>query len=111
MALILEPIAIPLEANEKGELWVSGTRIPLQYLVYEYRAGATAEDIVARYPTLKLSDVHALLSFYLANQTEVDRYVDEREALAGEWEQKIKARFPQQGLREKLLAREAQKQQ
>ena len=110
MSLTIEPILVPLTANEKGELRVSGTRIPLQYLIYEYRAGATAEDIVARYPSLKLSHVHALLSFYLTNQAEVDRYVGEREALAEEWEQKIKTRFPQQGLREKLLAREAQKQ-
>ena len=111
MALTLEPIAIPLEANEKGELRVRGTRIPLQYLIYEYRAGATAEDIVARYPSLKLGDVHTLLSFYLGNQAEVNRYVQERELLAGEWEKRIKDRFPQKGLRERLLAREAEKQQ
>lgn len=110
MILAFEPLPLPLTTDDSGEVRLSGSRIPLQYLVYDYRNGATAEDIVAAYPSLKLAEVHAVLSYYLAHKLEVDEYVTEREQLANEQRAKIEQRFPQKGIRERLLARLEQHQ-
>lgn len=102
--MVIEPLPVPLTA-EGGELRVTGTRVPLQYLTYEYRQGASAEEIAARYPSLTLAQVHALIAYYLEHRAEVDAYVLEREAEATTLREKIEARFPAAGLRERLLAR------
>lgn len=57
MTLAFEPLSLSLTTDETGEVWVEGTRVPLQYIVYEYRNGATAEDIAVNYPSLKFPDV------------------------------------------------------
>ena len=101
---MIEPLPVPLVADA-GEWRVIGTRVPLQYLVYAYRKGASAEEIAARYPSLSLAQVHALLAYYLEHRAEVDAYVLERESEATALREKIEARFPTNGLRERLLAR------
>ena len=101
----LELITLPLSVMQEGEIRITGSRIPLQFLVYEYCNGATAEDIVVHYPSLRLADVHATLSYYLNHKAEVDKYVLEQEKLADDLREKIEQRFPQNGLRQRLLAR------
>jgi uncharacterized protein (DUF433 family) len=109
MALVFEPLRLPLSTDDQGEVRVKGTRVPLQYLVYDYRNGATAEDIVSNYPALNLADVYAVLSFYLAHQAEVDAYVQERATAAQGLKQVIEAHFPQKGIRDRLRVRLEQK--
>jgi uncharacterized protein (DUF433 family) len=110
MVTTFEPLAVPLTTTPEGEVRISGSRIPLHYLIYDYRNGATAEDIVATYPSLKLSEVHAVLGYYLEHKAELDSYVQEREKIADTLRQKIERRFPQQGVRERLLARQQNKE-
>jgi uncharacterized protein (DUF433 family) len=110
MVLIFEPLPVPLTTTPEGEVRVSGTRIPLHYLIDDYLNGATAEDMVVRYPSLKLAEVHAILGYYLAHKTELDAYVKEREKLSDDLNRKIEQHFPQQGLRERLLARQQSKE-
>jgi uncharacterized protein (DUF433 family) len=105
MPLVVDPLPVPL-IDVEGELRVKGTRVPLHYLVYEYRQGASAEEIATRYPSLTLAQVHTLLAYYLANRKAVDAYIRERETEAEELRNKIETRFPPDGLRERLLARE-----
>ncbi len=104
MALTFDPLPIPLVEMD-GELRVKGTRISLQFVVYEYRQGASAEEIVTRYPTLRLTQVHILLAYYLTNRKSVDAYIREREAKAEALRKETETRFPPEGLRERLLAR------
>ena len=101
----MEPITLPLDTTPEGEIRITGSRVPLQFLIYEYRNGATAEDIVAHYPSLKLADVHAALSYYLNNKAEMDKYVLKQEKIANDLRQKIEQRFPQKELRQRLLSR------
>ena len=103
--MTLEPIALPLSTTQEGEIRITGSRIPLQFLIYEYCNGATAEDIVMHYPNLKLADVHAALSYYLNNKAEVGKYILEQEKLANDLREKVEQRFPQAELRQRLLAR------
>ncbi len=107
MTLVLDPLPVPL-VEKDGELRVTGTRVSLQFIVYEYREGASAEEIATRFPTVTLPQVHALLAYYLANKKNVDDYIAQREAKAAELRKEIETRFPPEGLRERLLARRKQ---
>jgi uncharacterized protein (DUF433 family) len=106
--LILEPRSIPLTRLENGIYRVTGTRIPLERIVEEYKDGATPEEIVSSFDTLRLSDVYVLIGYYLDHKEEVEQYLREEEELAAEIRQKIEAaQPPQPGLKEELLRRKA----
>ena len=60
---------------------------------------------MAQYPSLLLSDVYAVIGYYLQRQAEVDAYLNQRQQLAEQIRQQNEARFNQQGIRERLLAR------
>jgi uncharacterized protein (DUF433 family) len=98
----------PLRLDVDGNLLVGGTRVPLDTVVGEYEDGASAEEIVRQYDTLRLSDVHAVISYYLENRTAVEEYLAERRRLAEEVRRENESRFPMTGVRERLLARRSQ---
>jgi uncharacterized protein (DUF433 family) len=104
--LTLEPIQVPL-SESNGELRVTGTRIALQHIVYEYWEGATADDIVQRFPSLSAADVHAVLWYYLTRRAEVEQYILEREGEAKRLRSELETQFPPAVLRERLQARAA----
>lgn len=106
MTLVIEARQVPLVVNEQDIMVVHGTRIPLDTIVYAFRQGATAEDIVQSYDTLRLSDVYAIIAYYLDNQHEVDSYLERREAKTKEVHQFIDIHFDQLGFRKRLLARQ-----
>ncbi len=111
MNLVLQPQHLPLYLNEDGVVLISGTRIPLDMIVFEFKQGATAEEIVSQFSTLDLADVYVVISYYLKNQPEVEAYLERRQQEAEEIRQKIEARFPSAGLRERLLARRSARSQ
>ncbi len=98
----------PLALDADGTLRVGGTRVPLETVVEEYEDGASAEEIVRQYDSLRLSDVHAVISYYLEHRTAVAEYLAERRQLAAEVRRENEARFPMVGIRERLLARRSQ---
>lgn len=65
-----------LEFLSEGTIRVKGTRVGIETVVREYQQGAIPEEIVLRYPTLSLLQVHAVLTYYLANQPTVEAYVE-----------------------------------
>lgn len=94
---------IPLEADATGILRVAGTRVPLDNLLHEFLAGASAEEIVSSYPTVPLADVYTLIGHYLSNRAELDAYLKKnRVATAAAIDE---GRRRQSGLRERLLAK------
>lgn len=98
---------VPLRTDETGTVRVAGSRIPLDTVVIAFQQGATPEEIVASFPTLRLSDVYAIIGYYLRFRDEVDAYLAEREQTAQQLRAQIESYSSQQGLREKLLARRA----
>ena len=84
---------------------VGDTRVPLDTIIFAFKQGATPEEIVADYSTLNLPDVYAVIAYYLQNQAEVETYLQQREAQRDEARREMEARFPQAGIRERLLAR------
>ncbi|NJL40550.1 MAG: DUF433 domain-containing protein [Leptolyngbyaceae cyanobacterium SM1_4_3] len=100
----------PLKANEDGVILIGQTRVTLDTVVAIFRQGATAEEIAYRYPSLKLADIYAAIAFYLNHQEEVEVYLQQRRQQSKEVRAMNQARFDQQGLRDRLLARKAEQQ-
>lgn len=105
MSLSLQTKPVPLNWGEQGVLRVGQTRVSLDTVIHAYKQGATPEEIVADYSALDLSDVYAVIAYYLQNQAEVEDYLRQREAQREEVHREMDSRFPQAGLRERLLAR------
>jgi uncharacterized protein (DUF433 family) len=68
----------PLMLDSEGVLRVGGTRITLDTILNAYEQGAQPEEIVRRYPSLQLADVHAVISYYLRHGEEVSSYLEEQ---------------------------------
>ncbi|NEP40092.1 MAG: hypothetical protein F6K35_12950, partial [Okeania sp. SIO2H7] len=64
-----------------------------------------SEEIVYRYPSLKLADVYATIAYYLNHQQEVEAYLQQRQQQAREVRAANETKFDPQGLRDRLLAR------
>lgn len=54
---------------------IAGTRVNIETILRDYQQGAGPEEIVLRYPTLSLEQVHATITYYLANQENVHDYL------------------------------------
>jgi len=105
MTLAIVAESAPLKANENGVILVGKTRVTLDTVVDVFNQGATAEEVVYRYPSLNLADVYATIAFYLKHQSEVEAYLQQRRQQAQEIRAMNQARFDPQGLRDRLLAR------
>lgn len=106
---VIQPDVVPLEVNSDGIVHVHGTRVTLATIVEAFNEGATAEEIIQQYPSLELVDVYAVIAYYLRRQDEVDAYIREREKQAEIVQKENETRFSPVGIRERLLARKADK--
>jgi len=83
---------------------VSGTRVGIETILRDYQQGASPEEIVIHYPTLSLEQVHAVITYYLANREKVEKYLKKISGGHEEaWleQQRQRSEFLQ-GLRERL---------
>ena len=99
---------IPLNSEPDGTVRVAFTRVTLDTVVEAFGEGATAEEIVQQYPSLKLADVYHVLGYYLEHQQEVDDYMRQRKVIAQEVRELNESRFDPNGVRARLLARRNQ---
>ncbi|MEG3968582.1 DUF433 domain-containing protein [Microcoleus sp. T2B6] len=109
MTLVVVAEPAPLQTNADGVVRVGKTRVTLDTVIAVFKQGSTAEEIVYRYPSLRLADVYATIAFYLNHQQEVETYLQQRQQQAQEIRKMNEARFDPQGLRDRLLARKAEK--
>lgn len=110
MSLAIKAESAPLAVASDGIVRVGGTRVTLDTVVAVFKRGATAEEIVQRYPSLRLGDVYASIAFYLNHQEDVEAYLQQRQQQAQEIRQMNEAQFDPQGLRDRLLARRVEQQ-
>lgn len=96
----------PLNEDSDGVLRVAGTRVTLDSVVAAFDMGATAEEIVLRYPSLDLASVYEVVAFVLRNRATVDRYLTARQENAAAVRAEIEKRIPPDGIRARLLARQ-----
>ncbi len=93
-----------LTKDADGVLRVTGTRVTLDSVAIAFDRGATAEEIVHRYPSLDLTSVYELLAYILRHREAVDQYLGEREATQERVRAEVEATFPQDRIRARLLA-------
>ena len=105
MNLMIENDPVPLRADNDEVIRVGGTRVTLDTVVAAFEEGATAEEIAQQYPSLALSDVYAVIAFYLRRKAQVDEYLRQRQELAAATRKDNEARHDPLGVRERLLAR------
>ena|SRR6185295_3407172 len=108
MSVAFATETVPLRRDEHGTLRVGSTRVTLDSVVYAFRNGECAEQIVLSFPTLNLTDVYLVIGYYLRHQAEVDAYIEQEEREAEETRKMIEARQDTRGIRERLLARRSQ---
>lgn len=104
MTLIIKAQAPPLKIDRDGVMRVGGTRVSIDTVVYAFNEGSTAEEIVSRYPTLRLADVYAAIAYYLNNREAVGRYLQQQEEAAVDVWHKIESMTDYQIFRERLQA-------
>lgn len=61
-----------IERRETG-LYITGSRVPIDRIVWEYRNGEDPETIQSHYPTLTLGQVKGAIVFYLSHKEEAIR--------------------------------------
>ncbi|MGB3535887.1 MAG: DUF433 domain-containing protein [Microcoleaceae cyanobacterium] len=76
LEIVAEPI--PLQTTADGVVRVGKTRVTLDTVVAVFKQGATRDEIVYRYPSLKLADVYATIAFYLNHESDVEAYLQQR---------------------------------
>jgi uncharacterized protein (DUF433 family) len=69
--------------------WVANSRVSLDSVVDEFLSGSSPETIVSDcFPVLSLEQVYGAITFYLANRSTVDSYLQQRRV---SYEEKWKA--------------------
>jgi uncharacterized protein (DUF433 family) len=100
----------PLAFDEHGVLRVGGTRVRLETVVTAFHAGSSPEEILLKYPTLDLTDIYAVITYYLWHRADLDSYLAERTRTVEASQREIETRFPTNGIRARLLARREARQ-
>ncbi|MDX1521975.1 MAG: DUF433 domain-containing protein [Anaerolineae bacterium] len=109
--VIADTQIIPLKTDLDGVIRVGNTRVRLATVVYAFNEGFTAEEIVSQYPALSLADVYAVISYYLNNQSSLDKYLAQQQATAEAIRQEVTSKPDYQRFRAQLLQRRQQKPQ
>ena len=73
-----------------------------EFTVDLFEEGASPEEIVAEFESLKLDDVYAVLTYYLRHKEEVQRCLAEQESKAEIAQREIRVGFGHQALRERI---------
>jgi len=100
----------PPRWDEAGGIRIGQSRVTLDSLLAAYHQGATPEEIAVQYSVLTLEEIYAAIAYYLANQQQIDQYLEERHHRAEQRRQVLAQRHNLMGLRERLLARQPGKE-
>ncbi len=68
-------VAVPLSEDPPGVFRIGNSRVLLELVVEAFKRGESPEAIVRSYRTLRLADVYAVISRYLANPAPFDEYL------------------------------------
>ncbi len=103
----------PLTLLDDGTIRVTGSRVPLETIVGQFKLGASPEYICESFPSLNLREVYGTLFFYLDHEQDVEAYLQQQAQDGDDIRQVIESSpfaVNRHGLRERLLARAAQMQ-
>jgi len=85
---------------------IAGTRVGIEYILREYLGGASPEELALHFPTVSLEQIHATITYFLAQRPQVMQYLQSVwQQQAFEW--KLQESYPSPfivSLRQKLAA-------
>jgi uncharacterized protein (DUF433 family) len=105
VAVALTPQVPPIAADRDGVLRVSGTRVTVDTIVEAFEEGASAEEIASQYPVVPLSDVYAVIAYYLHHKAEISTYLGSRYDAQAKVRSALRKESGARAVREILLAR------
>jgi uncharacterized protein (DUF433 family) len=73
---------VPLTQAEDGTIRVTGSRVSLEAVVYQYEEENSAEKIHESFPSLRLADIYAVISYYLNHREQVNAYLHDQKKKA-----------------------------
>jgi uncharacterized protein (DUF433 family) len=107
MVIAAEPVPIYIDEHGRAQAQIANTRVTLEVIVHAYKSGYTPEQIQEQYDILSLSDIYAVITFYLRHKDSVEEYITQQrekgERIKREI-QKIQGNF-HIGLKERLQER------
>ena len=101
----ISPEAPPVRADQGGAIRVGSTRVTLDALVAAFHRGETPEEIARNFDALSLRDVYQTIGYYLAHQSEVETYLDQRRKNRDLARTELETRHNPAGIRARLVAR------
>ena len=97
--------APPLREDSTGAIRVGQPNVLLELVIRAFDDGTTPETIVQRYSTLALSDMYAVIAYYLRHRSQIDDYLAQRERTAEEVRQRSEVQHGDLSeIRDRLLA-------
>src|SRR4029450_10997229 len=81
--------------NLDGDAYrITGTRVSLDSIVYDYLSGLSPESIADNFDTLTLEQVYGATHYYLSHRDEVDRHLVNNRAKFDELRRKARESHP-----------------
>ena len=105
MATLETTITLPLTLTEDGTIRITGTRVSLDSVVHEYEQGATPEEIAVSFPSLRIEDIYAAITYYINHREQVEEYLRQQELDAKGIRLRIESAADYQGKMQDLRAR------
>jgi uncharacterized protein (DUF433 family) len=96
---------VPIMSNADGVALVTGTRIPIDTIIYTFLDGSTPEQIAQKFPVLELGQIYLVIAYYLNHRADVDAYLAKRRVNSDSVRSQNEKHSPSVGIRERLLAR------
>lgn len=106
-------ITVPLQTDQDGVIRISGSRVTLDTIINYYLQGETPEDLHEGFSTISLTDIYAVIAYYLSHRVEVDAYLTRQREIEARIRQKAEthATSQQQAFDERMrLAKASRKQ-
>jgi uncharacterized protein (DUF433 family) len=85
---------VSVVAQRNGGLYVAGSRVSLDSVVYAYLRGESPIGIAESFTSLSLDQINGAIEYYLANRAEVDAYLESQKILIEQMRLEQRAKDP-----------------
>lgn len=80
MTTLETTMTAPLTQWEDGSIRITGSRVPIESILYHFKLGSVPEQIVYMFEGLRLADIYGVIAYYLSHQEAVEAYLQEQQA-------------------------------
>ena len=88
---------VPLQRAKDGTVYVKGSKVTLEGIVFTYKRGCSPEEIQRAFDAVSLGDVYSVIGYYLRRQQEVQGYLEEYER---DWDKFVEETLAKPGARD-----------